>query len=163
MTYGLREMNGRLVELCDECGFDGREDTDLAGRLRAGYSTLVSLLTREGSEHRPSEGTWSGLEYGAHVVEVTTGIINGCRRALDLPEAPEQAELVMTGDAAVAFAAGLAAGDGARPVDLWPFDATVEAACMHLLHDLEHHVLDVRRGLAALGLSLGTDIVTTRR
>ena len=48
----------------------------------------------------------------------------------------------MTGDAAVAFASGLASGDRAQPVDLWPFDATVEAACMHLLHDLEHHVLD---------------------
>lgn len=107
MTYGLRGMDGRLVELCDECGFDGREDTDLAGRLTAGYSTLASLLTREGSEHRPSEGTWSAVEYGDHVVQVTTGIIEGCRRALDLAEAPQKTDLATAGNAAVALAAGL--------------------------------------------------------
>ena len=156
-------MNGRLVELCDECGFDGREDTDIASRLAAGYSTLMSLVIREGSQRRPAEGTWSGVEYGDHIVEVTAGILDGCRRALGLTEAPPMTDLAAAGDAAVALAAGLSAGDRALTMDLWPFGANVEAACMHLLHDLEHHVLDVRKGLAVLGLSLGTEVVTTRR
>lgn len=79
MTYGLREMNGRVVELCDECDFDGREDTDIASRLAAGLSTLMSLVVRRGSQSRPAEGAWSGVEYGEHVVEVTAGILGGCR------------------------------------------------------------------------------------
>jgi hypothetical protein len=39
MSYGLRDIDGVRVELCDECGFDGREPRDLvtafAGTSRA--------------------------------------------------------------------------------------------------------------------------------
>ncbi len=30
MSYGLRDLDGVRVELCDECGFDEREPRDLA-------------------------------------------------------------------------------------------------------------------------------------
>ena len=29
MSYGLRDIEGLRVELCDECGFDGREPREL--------------------------------------------------------------------------------------------------------------------------------------
>ena len=33
---------------------------------------------------------------------------------------------------------------------------------VHLLHDLEHHLWDVRRGYAKLGLADGIEVVTSR-
>jgi hypothetical protein len=163
VTYGLRDIDGRRVELCDECGFDGREEIDTAARLAVGYSTLRLLVARDGSQRRPAEDTWSGVEYGDHIVTVTSGIVGACRQALGLDEAPRWKDLAAAGEGAAEFAAGLSARDAAVGVDLWPFEATVQSACVHLLHDLEHHVLDVRKGLAALGLAAGTEVVTNRR
>jgi hypothetical protein len=35
----------------------------------------------------------------------------------------------------------------------YPFDVTVDWIVQHLLHDLEHHALDVRRGYARLAMA----------
>lgn len=163
MTYGLRDINGRRVELCDECGFDGREHIDLSARLAGGYSALERLLTREESDRRPHAETWSGVEYGDHLVTVTSGIVEACRRALGLAVAPPMTDLATASAAARGLAAGLSDVQASMAMDLWPFAMTVETACLHLLHDLEHHVLDVRKGLASLGLAQGTEVVTNRR
>ena len=53
MTYGIRDVDGRLAELCDECGFDGREAMDLQGRLTAGYTTLADLARHADAHLRP--------------------------------------------------------------------------------------------------------------
>ena len=45
--------------------------------------------------------------------------------------------------------------------DGWSFDVPVRGAMVHLLHDLEHHLLDVRCGYAKLGLADGVEIATS--
>lgn len=100
MTYGLRDIDGRRVELCDECGFDGREQIDLPARLAVGYSALSLLVAREDSDRRPEPDTWSGVEYGDHIVTVTAGIIEACRHTLGLTASPPPADLAMAAEAA---------------------------------------------------------------
>jgi hypothetical protein len=39
----------------------------------------------------------------------------------------------------------------------------VRVATLHLLHDLEHHVWDVRRGYAKLALADGIEVATSSR
>ena len=46
--------------------------------------------------------------------------------------------------------------------DGWSFEVPVRGALVHLLHDLEHHLWDVRRGYAKLGLTDGIEVVTSR-
>lgn len=46
--------------------------------------------------------------------------------------------------------------------DGWSFDVSVRGALVHLLHDLEHHVWDVRRGYAKLALAEGIEVATSR-
>jgi hypothetical protein len=43
MTYGLRDLDGRRVELCDECGFDEREPRDLPAVFAEVYASLERL------------------------------------------------------------------------------------------------------------------------
>lgn len=45
----------------------------------------------------------------------------------------------------------------------YPFDVTVDWIVLHLLHDLEHHVLDVRRGYARLTLADHDEGATVER
>ena len=65
--------------------------------------------------------------------------------------------------AAIAFADSLSAGDRKVQVPGFPFDITVAGVVTHLLHDVEHHVLDVRKGLASLALGEGAEVHTVRR
>ena len=46
--------------------------------------------------------------------------------------------------------------------DGWSFEVPVRGALVHLLHDLEHHLWDVRRGYAKLGLADGIEVATSR-
>ncbi|MEZ5116114.1 MAG: hypothetical protein R2737_07590 [Candidatus Nanopelagicales bacterium] len=163
MTYGIRDVDGRLAELCDECGFDGREAMDLRGRLTAGYAALADLARHADADVRPEAQTWSAVEYADHIVEVTVANIDGCRDTLGLPPVPVAVTLGQAAETAVSFVSALTVDQLGTVTDFWPFPATVDAVCQHLLHDLEHHVLDVRRGLAVIGLADGTEVVTTRR
>ena len=45
----------------------------------------------------------------------------------------------------------------------YPFDVSVDWIALHLLHDLEHHVLDVRRGYARLALADHPPVYTVER
>ena len=38
----------------------------------------------------------------------------------------------------------------------------MRGVAVHLLHDLEHHVWDIRRGYAKLALAHGIEVVTSR-
>lgn len=55
--------------------------------------------------------------------------------------------------AAVALAGSVSDADCLIPCPLDDAPTDVGRALLHLLHDLEHHVLDVRQGLAALGIA----------
>lgn len=154
MTYTWHDIDGRMAELCDECGFDARElvgREDETARLDAAYAALERLLDHPDADRRPAEETWSAREYVEHCVEVaqwmfekicaTTGLapvdpptdLAGCRRATSevcgvLTE--EQRAAVLRGEYAQ--------------------DVSIEWLVRHQLHDTEHHVLDVRRGYASL-------------
>jgi hypothetical protein len=46
--------------------------------------------------------------------------------------------------------------------DVYPWPVTVQWVLSHMLHDLEHHVLDIRRGYAGFVLA-DSDGTTTQR
>ena len=71
MTYGLRDLDGRRVELCDECGFDEREPRDLPAAFAEVYASLERLHRHPEAGRRPEPETWSGKEYAEHCVDGT--------------------------------------------------------------------------------------------
>lgn len=73
--------------------------------------------------------------------------------------------MLSLGEAAAATAdlvGQLTDADWNAVTDGWSFDVPVRGALVHLLHDLEHHLLDVRRGYARLVLADGVEVVTSR-
>ena len=162
MSYGLRDLDGVRVELCDECGFDGREPRGLATALADVYATLAQLSRHQDAVRRPDADTWSGMEYAEHCVEVTDQIVALCNRGAGRPES---ARLVTLSEAAAATAElvqELSDAQWDAGTDGWPFELSVRGALVHLLHDLEHHVWDIRRGYAKLALADGIEVVTSR-
>ena len=161
MTYGLRDLDGVRVELCDQCGFDEREPRDLATAFAQVYASLERLRQHPEAGRRPEPDTWSGEEYAEHCVDGTAQTLAICRRAVALAEL---AAVVSLSEAAAATAdlIGELTGPQREAVtDGWSFDVPVRGAMVHLLHDLEHHLLDVRCGYAKLGLADGVEIATS--
>ena len=163
MTYGVRDFGGRRVELCDECGFDGRDARAERDDIRAAFAALQRLTTHSDAGRRPAPGAWSAVEYAAHSVEVTGTLIQTASMALGRDEPAAPGDLQDAAMAAIAFAGSLSAGDREVQVPGFPFDITVAGIVTHLLHDVEHHVLDVRKGLTSLALAEGGEVHTVRR
>jgi hypothetical protein len=163
MTYGVRDIGGRRIELCDECGFDGRNARAEREGIRAAFAALHQLTTRTDAGRRPAPQTWSAIEYAAHSAEVTGTLIQVASMALGRDEPAAPGNLQDAAAAAIAFADSLSAGDRKVQVPGFPFDVTVAGIVTHLLHDVEHHVLDVRKGLASLALAEGAEVHTVRR
>ena len=162
MSYGLRDFDGERVEVCDECGFDGREPRDLATALAEVYASLVQLKCHPDAHRWPEPETWSGIEYAEHCVDVADQIVAMVNRATSRPES---APLVSLSEAARSNAELIQALSDAQweaVTDGWPFDLSVKGAIVHMLHDLEHHVWDIRRGYAKLALANGIEVVTSR-
>lgn len=162
MSYGLRDVNGVRVELCDECGFDAREPRDLAPALAAAFATLQRLTGHRDAGRRPAEETWSGLEYAEHCVDVADQIVAVANRAVARPGTAHLASLSEATTTTVSLVDALTETEWDAVTDAWPFEVSVRGAMIHLLHDLEHHVLDVRRGYAKLALADGVVVVTSR-
>ena len=162
MTYGLRDLDGVRVELCDECGFDEREPRDLATAFAEVYAWLERLLRHPDAGRRPEPDTWSGTEYVEHCVDGADQTLAICRRAIALPEAPSVVSLSEAAAATDEFVDQLSDPQWDAVTDGWSFEVPVRGALVHLLHDLEHHLWDVRRGYAKLGLADGVEIVTSR-
>jgi len=161
MSYGLRDLNGARVELCDECGFDGREQRDLAVALTAVFATLERLTGHEDADRRPEEETWSGIEYAEHCVDVADQIVSIAHRAAGRPEPEGPTSLSEASATTTSLVSELSDAEWDAVTDAWPFEVSVRGAMIHLLHDLEHHVWDVRRGYAKLALADGV-VVTSR-
>lgn len=162
MSYGLRDLDGVRVELCDECGFDGREPRHLATAFAEAYASLAQLERHADAGRRPEADTWSGTEYVEHCVDVAGQIVAICDRVAGRPESAPAETVAEAAAATAELAHGLSDSQWDAVTDAWPFEVSVLGAMIHLLHDLEHHVWDIRRGYAKLALADGIEVVTSR-
>ncbi|UGT54306.1 DinB family protein [Nocardia asteroides] len=161
-----------LERPCAECGFDADAIAYASVPERAldSAARIGAALTRSDARVRPDDATWSALEYGAHVRDVCR--IFDTRLALiragDGVEPPtfenwdqdatavadryaEQDPATVAGELAAA-AETVAAAFAAVPADSLELRGarsdgslfTVTSLARYFLHDLVHHVHDVR-------------------
>ncbi len=154
---------------CADCGFDpaGVEPGSVGTRLRAATPRWTAALSRPDAAVRPAPQRWSALEYGAHIRDVCRLFAE--RLALMLTETdPEfanwdqdvtaledrywtQQPAVVAGQLASEAAATALAFDGVRG-EQWERTGrrsdgsvfTVTTFGRYFLHDIEHHLYDVR-------------------
>lgn len=168
---------------CAECGFgyDGLAAADISRTLRGfgdRYRAALAGADESAVRRRPSPEVWSALEYGCHVRDVFLVQRDRVIRALveDRPTNPSMhrdervrlaryaAEPPPVVAEHVAMAADLLATvyDGLSPDQLrrtcvynYPQTTDRDLAWVgrHTVHEGEHHLLDIRRALAAPGLS----------
>jgi DinB superfamily len=170
-----------LARPCPECGYVAA-DVDrarLGALVRDNAAAWQAVLARpEGLADRPSGDRWSALEYAGHIEDVYR--IMDARLALMLAEddpafanwdQDETAEERRYGEAdppALAAALGAAAAVLADRYDAvagptWDRTGrrsdgatfTVDSLGRYMLHDLVHHLDDVARGFAVLGVDRG--------
>jgi S-DNA-T family DNA segregation ATPase FtsK/SpoIIIE len=154
MSYGWRPIASQMVELCDECGYDGRVVVDQASAVAAAIATLDALTQHADAGRRPDADTYSAEEYAAHSVDVTMGLLGYIAQVTRKPLARPGTDLAGCAEVAADVLAGLTDTDRLGVLcGAYPFDVTVDWIVQHLLHDLEHHVLDVRRGYARLAMA----------
>lgn len=169
ITPDTKDWTWVLDRPCPECGFDPDSLTpqDVARRVDETLPRWDSALGREDVRVRPDESTWSTLEYGYHVRDVfelfrhRLGLMlgeDGARFAdwdqdatamtKDYANAdPEtvRAELAEQGTLARdAFAAVPEAAFGRRGLRSNGSEFTVVTLARYFLHDVEHHLHDVR-------------------
>lgn len=158
MSYGWREtadrVAGGLIELCDECGFDTREVTHAPSELDEVFVQMASLLEHPLAGRQPQEGTYSAEQYATHSVEITAELLEFVTRVTDIAEETDIVDLA-TARAATQRVTTQVTGElrGAVLADVYPFEVSAEWVVLHLLHDLSHHVLDIRRGLAKVAMA----------
>lgn len=165
-----------LDRSCPECGFgpDSVSHENLPDRLAAALEPWPALLANDGCAVRPQPSTWSALEYGAHVREVTQVMRGRLDQILTEDDARfanwDQDRAAVEGhygaqsprDVAAGIVAGgrdLVAAFAAVPDDAWEREGvrsngsrfTAFTLGVYALHDLEHHVWDVTAGVPAEG------------
>ena len=165
-------------EQCDACGFDGGEydDESLLAALRALGPRWQALIENAGPElrTRPEPEVWSAIEYAAHSRDITALHVFGVEQALtsDEPAFPgiEADELIESAAAEYADSdptavvaelteqstrladEAAAAGPAAwtRGLTIGDERTDVRRLLEHALHDSQHHLDDVERGLSRL-------------
>ncbi len=72
ITPDTKNWTWVLERRCPECGFDGPnvDRADVARLIRENAQAWPAILARPDVRIRPNDGTWSALEYGAHVRDV---------------------------------------------------------------------------------------------
>ena len=164
MSYGWRTISGRDVELCDECGYDARLVDDEGRELDAVFTALAGLCDHPDAARRPGPDVFSGEEYVEHCVQVTNGFVGYVTRVTDLPGQPPATDLAEARSTVATVVAGLnSTNRRARLSGEFPFEVTVEWLVRRLLHDLQHHVLDIRRGYARLAMADHPEVYTVKR
>jgi hypothetical protein len=169
ITPDTKDWTWVLDRACPECGYDARAvpATAVADRLRAAADRWPAVLARPDAGQRPQPQRWSPLEYACHVRDVFVLY----RQRLDLmlteddPRYPNwdqdatavdsdyagqdpqhvSRELVQAGQQ-LAARFDTVGDDGwsrrGRRSDGASF--TVDTFSRYLLHDVEHHLWDVR-------------------
>lgn len=151
---------------CDECGFDPTTigTADIAPTLRRTANRWVSFLGQPRQwAKRPDESTWSPIEYAAHVRDVIRLYDQRLQLMLEtddplydnwdqdtaaegyLEEEPRVVAGAIAADSAVLAARFDSVADWSRPgrrSDGAQF--TTESFGRYFLHDLLHHLHDVR-------------------
>ncbi len=164
MSYGWRVIEGVSIELCNECGFDARSTGDVSVGLESAWSNLSALLDHRDVDRRPQPNTWSAREYVAHCVEI---VRENLEWVAETGISPPDIAAYDPGSARQACAdvvSGLQESDWRRVIvvgDRFAYDVDVEWTLKHTLHDLVHHVLDIRNGYASIALG-ATDGFTIR-
>jgi len=156
VSYGWRRQDGIVIEICDECGFDGRRTADPAAGLRAVLGAMEALLRDPDVSRRPAAETWSAAEYVAHSIDVLQEVVT------EVADAAGVRVPTVATDCATAIIAVDELVEVLVDIDLdslsleAPF-ATLTGTdnVLHALHDLEHHLLDIRRGYAGFALERG--------
>lgn len=158
-----------LREPCTECGFraDSVSGPEVAGRIPALADRWVRVLAQDGATERPAPTVWSPLEYACHVRDVFRVFAGRVRLMLteDGPtfenwdqdatavaerygqQDPAQVSVELQDAAADVTAAFDGVPDGA-----WTRTGlrsngsafTVESLGQYFLHDVVHHLVDVR-------------------
>ena len=159
-----------LERACQECGFDPRgvAPGDLPGRFRATTARWRGALSGPDATRRPDERTWSRTEYACHVRDVHRLFAQRVRLMLDHDDpqfdnwdqdatavqdrydlqdpATVERELLEAGEAVAEVYAGVEADQWERPGRRSNGSAfTVATLGVYHLHDVEHHLWDVRR------------------
>lgn len=164
-----------LEQACLECGFVGEDfpATDAPAALEHNAEEWLELLQHPRVRDRPDDHTWSALEYACHVRDVCRLYLYrlNLMRDQDGPHFPnwdqdvtavedrygEQDPAVVAEELAVAADQLARAFASVRP-DEWGRTGyrsdgvafTIDTFTRYMVHDPVHHVVDVRRGYAAL-------------
>ncbi|WP_229054996.1 DinB family protein [Aeromicrobium sp. Leaf350] len=161
-----------LREPCPECGFVAADvdPADVGPGIDAQVATWQAVVRRDAAAVRPRPERWSDLEYACHVRDVFTVFAGRIEQMLDEPEGSEGARFAnwdqdaaaLEGDYAHAdptlvedqlaregerLAAALARVEGAdwqrRGLRSNGSEFTTATLTQYLVHDLEHHRVDV--------------------
>lgn len=167
---------------CQECGFDYEtlDPSEIPNALRSFAKRYRAPLTRflpgeDGDaivRQRPAEGTWSALEYAAHVRDVFSAYdrwigrcLNEDRPVLDGPTPDHLAaergynddDPTAVADALAANAERLAATVEALPAGVWDRvglrrneERSIRFTARRAVHEGSHHLLDIGRGMRAV-------------
>lgn len=164
-----KDWTWTLLRACPECGFDAAavEPVAIPALVRDAVSRWPDVLARHDAGVRPGPTTWSALEYGAHVRDVCRIFTTRVQLMLDQDDpvftnwdqdATALAERYDRQDPATVSAELAEAGEELATAysrvghDEWARTGqrsngstfTVETLGQYALHDLFHHLWDVR-------------------
>jgi MOSC domain-containing protein YiiM len=174
-----------IAEACEQCRFAAGEYTrqDLRGTLASlgrRWEWLIEGLVPSVLAARPEPRTWSAVEYAAHTRDVTAVIELGVRTMLDedrpvfpalsavdasaddppsrLDPASVVGQLTAAADRLQRRVSGLTEGAWERQAVIGDDVRDVASLVAHAVHDAEHHLQDVGRGLRRIGVGAPTAI-----
>jgi hypothetical protein len=175
ITPDTKNWTWVLERPCPECGFDASQIScaSVAESLRKNAEAWPALLALPTGTQRPSEDTWSTLEYGCHVRDVFE--LFDKRLALMLEEDDpsfenwdqdktaiddryDEQDPALVADGILTSGAALADRFDSVPEDAWSRTGersdgshfTIDSFSRYLLHDPVHHLHDVAVGLEVL-------------
>ena len=167
-----------LQRRCPECGFDARAfPREQVGRMvRANAAAWEDVLARDdGLTTRPSDDRWSALEYACHVRDVfriydqrlemmltddDPDFSNWDQDVTAVEERYNEQDPATVAGGITTAAARLADRFDSVSGDAWQRTGnrsdgarfTVESFARYMVHDPVHHLDDVARGFARLGV-----------